>query len=136
MHLLGALVGGSIGAAIGGVVWALVAYFGHVEVGWIAWGVGLAAGAGASIGAKGQGGPQAGVLAAVLAVVAILGAKYAVVSMFVNEGLSEIQTTADAAASPDVSDTEYWTSYVADQIIEQKAAAGERIDWPGGVEPE
>ena len=40
------LVGGLIGGATGVVIWVLIGYFAHYEVGWIAWGVGFLTGLG------------------------------------------------------------------------------------------
>jgi hypothetical protein len=136
MNLLGAILGGAIGAIVGGVVWALVAYATHYEIGWIAWGVGLAAGTGAAMGSRGEGGAHAGAIAAVLAVAAILLAKYAVVHLLVSDSLKGVQKAIDEHPIPGVEDNEYWTSHIADQLVVEKAKRGEHITWPAGVDPE
>ena len=38
------LAAGLVAALIGGVVWAAIAIFGNLEVGWVAWGIGVAVG--------------------------------------------------------------------------------------------
>jgi hypothetical protein len=134
--MLGATIGGLIGGAVGGLIWGLVAYGTGYEIGWIAWGVGLAAGFGASVGAKGNANAATGVIAVVCAVAAILIAKYVVVNMLVDDALKDVTAESVQRDVPGVEDASFWTSCIADQLIEEKVAAGENIAWPGGVEPE
>lgn len=61
-------------AAAGALVWALISKSSGYEIGWIAWGIGLAAGMGALIGGA-QPSVKLGVTAAVIAVCAIMSGK-------------------------------------------------------------
>lgn len=66
--VVGAVLGGIAGAAI----WAAVAFYAHLEAGYVAWGVGILTGLGAAIFAdkKGGGGMPVGIMAAVVAAAA------------------------------------------------------------------
>jgi hypothetical protein len=89
-----------------------------VEIGWIAWGVGVLAGLGAKFGAEGTAGKEVGVAAAVVALAGIALGKLAAVSLAVSGaisgGLSE----------------EFLISYVADVVAEESAAEGHEFSWP------
>ncbi|MEZ6194580.1 MAG: hypothetical protein R3F20_02465 [Planctomycetota bacterium] len=61
-------------AVVGALVWGAVTYLTNFEIGWIAWGIGAAAGA-AAVKAGGFGARDA-VIVGIIAVVAILGGKY------------------------------------------------------------
>ena len=66
----------SVGALLGAVVWALVAVATHREIGWIAWGVGAAAGGGMSLGYDDKSdGTVPGILAAFIALGGIVMGK-------------------------------------------------------------
>ena len=67
-----AVIGGLIGAAL----WAAVAYYAHVNLGIIAWVVGLCAGAGMKLGAGTAASSLSGFVAAVVALVSIAGGKF------------------------------------------------------------
>ncbi len=71
--LLGTLLS-VVGATIGAVIWALVAYRFNYELGWIAWGLGVLAGLGMYVGHRDYS-PLAGFVAAGIALVGILVAK-------------------------------------------------------------
>lgn len=68
LGVIGALIGGAIGMA----VWYGMIRFLNIEFGWIAWGVGALAGAGAKIMGR-EGSPVLAAVACVVALVAILG---------------------------------------------------------------
>jgi hypothetical protein len=117
------ILGGVIGGGIGVLVWVLVGYYSHAEVGWIAWGIGFLAGVGVRYAAYlGQQEESAlhGILAAVIAAGCIICAKFLVFSLLTNQ-----------AATSSVDD-ELMISHFADKIIEEKKARGERITLPHG----
>lgn len=64
----------AVGAALGGLVWFLVAWNAHVSVGYIAWGVGVLAGIGMRLGYR-EAETKAGVVAAGFSAFGIVGAK-------------------------------------------------------------
>lgn len=69
-----------VGAAIGGLVWFLVAWYANLSVGYIAWGIGVLAGLGMRIGYR-EGESKAGVVAAGLSALGIVGAKAVIFSL-------------------------------------------------------
>ena len=68
----------AIGAALGAAIWYVVVLFTGYEIGWIAWGLGFAAGAGMAYGHEDDDGTTAGVIAAGISVLGILAAKFLV----------------------------------------------------------
>ena len=62
-----ALLGGALGALVGACIWAAVSWATHLEIGWVAWGIGCLVGAGAV--AMGGRGKQAAAVCALLAAV-------------------------------------------------------------------
>ncbi len=66
----------AIGAALGAAVWAAVAIGLDVQLGWIAWGLGFAAGAGMAIGHEDKDGTVAGIVAGGISILGIVGAKF------------------------------------------------------------
>ncbi len=73
------LIGGGIGTAIGGLLWYFIGTTFNVEVSYVAWVVGLLAGGGCALGARGNANLMTGGFAAVLAVLGIGLAKWAFV---------------------------------------------------------
>lgn len=70
----------AVGAVLGAIMWAVVAVLIHREIGWIAWGVGAAAGGGMSIGYDDKGdGTVPGLIAAVMSLCGILLGKVLIV---------------------------------------------------------
>lgn len=131
------LVAGAIGGLVGAAVWALVGYFANYEVGWIAWGIGLLAGLGVRAAAKDHFGLAPGMAALGTAVGAVAVGKYAVICLSVANVFPDI--------GPDLNDPEMMVAMMADEIVEQREAAGEEIAWPeepdedsmqGGYPPE
>ena len=94
MKVVGAVVGALVATAIGMVVWVGVGMAGY-EVGFIAWGIGFAAGLGATVGAGQDDTALNGVLAALIAVLGIVGAKYITISMAVDRELSGVAAELD-----------------------------------------
>jgi hypothetical protein len=73
---LGSVLSG-VGAAIGGLVWFLVAWYANLAVGYIAWGIGVLAGLGMMWGHRTPS-TKAGVVAAGMSALGIVGAKLAI----------------------------------------------------------
>ncbi len=131
MRLIGAIIGGVIAGAIGGAIWAGIAYGTGYEIGWIAWIIGGMVGFGVAAGGK-MGGPIAGGVAVIITIASLLGGKYAAVELTLNK-----EFDAGAIADEILEDmtTEQVVSYIADQVHEERTAAGETFQWPDGVDP-
>lgn len=123
--MFGALIGSVVGGAAGAAIWAAVGFYTGYEVGWIAWAVGVLAGAGAMVGANLLGGGPStgtGVLAAIVALAAVGVGKLTVVELL-------YQNDADLALASEFNN-EILMCYVADQVVEHWEAEGYTIDWP------
>jgi hypothetical protein len=120
---LGGLAGGAVGAA----VWAGIAYFLEVEVGWIAWLVGVLVGVGVRVAAQGEQSAEAGWIAAAIALVAIAAGKYAAVEMAISEiaWADELQITEEQAVAA-----------IASEIAAAKGREGEILQALGALEGE
>lgn len=68
----------AIGAAVGAAVWVVVVNFTGYEIGWIAWGLGFAAGAGMAFGHEDNDGTMAGIIAGAISILGIVGAKFVI----------------------------------------------------------
>ncbi|MCA9084761.1 MAG: hypothetical protein KDA81_11925 [Planctomycetaceae bacterium] len=122
------LIGGLVGAAIGGIVWVLVGYFLEAEVGYIAWGIGLLAGIGVRVAAGSDEGALCGIAGVMSAVLVVLGSKYIVVSMFVNAALAEGANTE--AFAPD---SDQMIAAMADDVVTEFEEAEKPLNWPEGM---
>lgn len=107
---------------LGAIVWASIAYFAHVEIGWIAWGIGAAIGA--AVAFAGRNGTMAGILAVVMTVVSLLVGKFLVVEMQVRDFNAGMQAMLKSDGEPD------YQEMLAARIAEKKEEAGEEIAWP------
>jgi hypothetical protein len=109
MKLVKWLIGGGIGAAIGGAVWIAVIHFTGYELGWIAWGVGGLAGLGVAITGDADLDGGSGIVAAGLAIAAILLGKVMIYDHYANAMVAQIsaQLTSEQA----------YISTVANRII-------------------
>ncbi len=125
------LLGGVLGGALGAAVWAAIAHFLHVEIGWIAWGVGLLVGVGVKLAASDrQLTPAFGVAAALIAVLSVAAGKYIAVGMALDQAMRQV------ASGTDVIDEEISISVIADQVVVEYMEEGEPVRWPGGRAPE
>lgn len=123
--LLKCAIAGAIGGAVGAGVWAVISYFAHAEVGWIAWGIGFVVGVFVRI-AAGEAfeGPLPGVVAAGIAILAVLAGKFAAAHMAASAiDLSQV--------SMDVTDEQMIVS-IADEIIHEREAKGQKVVLLGG----
>lgn len=117
---LGALVGGAIGAAI----WAAVAYYAEMEIGWIAWGVGVLAGVGAKIAARDELSPTVGIVAALVALLSVAAGKLVVIEVYLAEATADYEMTDELAIS-----------YLADDVVAEWIEEGRPVEWPEGSNP-
>jgi len=81
---IGGIIGGTIAAIIGAAAWAAIAYFGQMEIAYLALGIGFIVGLGVSAGSQ-SGGFGAAAVAIVLTVLSIVGGKYAAVTLAVRD---------------------------------------------------
>lgn len=145
MSVVKMAIGGIVAGLIGASVWAGIGYFTGLEIGWIAWLIGVLVGVGVRIvGSQevayfdkaqrrmvrsrvGAEGPLAGMVAAVLAVVSVLAGKYALVHLFLS---------APAASLEGYLEDDTMISSMADQVVVEYEAQGRAVSWPAGVSPE
>lgn len=78
--LIGAWVGGVLGALVGGGVWALVAVALDLEIGYLAVGVGFVAGWGVHLGAKKRKGRMLQIVSVICALLGLVLGKYFIVA--------------------------------------------------------
>ncbi|MFN0012803.1 MAG: hypothetical protein ACKVS8_14305 [Phycisphaerales bacterium] len=123
--VLGGLVGGGIGAAI----WAVVAWKIHYEHGIIAWGVGVLAGAGVALVARGNTGMFTGIVAAVCALTSVGAGKYMAVSLAVDQIVAQLPVSAPLT-------DEDLQMHLGAEIADEWESAGKELKWPKGEPPE
>ena len=92
-----AFIGALVGAALGALIWAGVATWTGLEIGWVAWGIGGAVGFGAAM--FGGIGSTTGAVCAVLALVSIFAGKWIAVDAIAEREIRKLATTV---ASMDV----------------------------------
>lgn len=124
MDIVRWIIGGSIGGAIGAAIWAAVAYFTNFEVGWIAWGIGVAAGLGVRKAAGAAEGWLPGAVAVVIAALSIAAGKYAAISL----AIGDLAFDGHATIAPDE-----MIASLAARICADRLAAGQQVRWPEGV---
>ncbi len=145
MSVVKMAMGGAVAGLIGAAIWAAIGYFTGLEIGWIAWGIGMLVGIGVRlVGSQevayfdktqrrmvrsraGAEGPLAGMVAAVLAVVSVLAGKYALVHLFMS---------APATSLQDYLEDDTMIALIADQIVVEAESQGRAVSWPAGVNPE
>lgn len=123
MPIVGACVAGAIGAAI----WAAIAYFANLEIGWIAIGIGALVGLGALIGARNDGNLWVGCVAAVIAVASILAGKYAVISIIYDQEFGDFVSDAETNL---VVDETWLLQEIVDDLAYERIDSGKPIIWP------
>jgi hypothetical protein len=121
-----AVLFGSLAGLLGAAAWAAIAYYANYEIGWLAWGIGLAVGA-ATVKGAGFGSQFVGVTAAVITVIAIVLGKYATAELtMVDIDFDPQQIVEESLANLN----DEVLAYVADEMAAAREAAGERIAWP------
>lgn len=127
------IIGASIGGVIGAAAWAAVVYFFNYELGILAAGVGFICGLGAVIGARGEGNAYSGMVAVVVALIAIVVGKSAIHVMYLAT-LEDIQSQIESemASTVNASSLEEFQIYqgLVDQIAEKRLNNRIAIDWP------
>lgn len=83
--LLSGTVGGVLAAVVSGAVWALIVRLTDYEIGFMAWGLGLAVGAGVALFARGRRGRALQIVAVGASVFGILVAKYFIFAYFLQQ---------------------------------------------------
>ena len=121
-------VGGLVGGLLGAALWAVIRGYLNFELGIVAWGVGLAAGAGVFIGNKGQGGVISGLFAAVVSLVCIALGKLGGAAIIASSFEDEISGFDPVAMEQ---------SYIADEVVyEWEFEQDRELEWPSGMNAE
>ncbi len=74
--LIPAVVGGGLAAVVGGAMWGLIVKVTGYEIGYVAWALGVAAGYGVLLFARGRRGPALQIIAVISSILGILLGKY------------------------------------------------------------
>jgi hypothetical protein len=96
-----ALLGGGLAAVLGGSVWELIVILTGYEIGFVAWGIGLAAGFGVVLFSKGQRGVPLQVIAVLTSIFGIVIGKYLTFFHFLQKTV-EGKFGAEAASNVDI----------------------------------
>jgi hypothetical protein len=126
MNVGGAVAGGGVAALLSAAVWVGIGYLTGYQLGILALGVGLACGIGVAMGTRGHAGTAGGMIAAVWAVVAIVGARFVVLQLEINDMIREAGASVGEIPGPE--NSEYWIAFIADRIIDERFEAG-AMDW-------
>ena len=162
MSLFKWLLGGVSGGAIGAVIWIVVSHYLNAEVGYIAWGIGILTGMGVRMASRYDGTPPTtaqSVVAAMIAVSMVLGAKFLVTSITLEQwvaeqGLSEPGEMVNEVSPEEVAELEEMAAlrkqfpeslaavtFTAEELplrlarneAERRETAGETLAWPEGM---
>jgi hypothetical protein len=128
------LLGGLAGGFVGGLIWVLLGYFAHAEVGYVAWGIGFLVGAGVRYGgylSEKEEGAVEGIFSAGLAVAVIVGSKFVVHMLLVGGAASEIDSMLSASLQWPPGDKVYILD-LAEALVLEKASKGAQLKWPPG----
>lgn len=126
----GAVAGAAIGGLVGAAAWACLMYFLNVEIGWLAWGVGLLAGLGVAVVVRDERSPATGVIAAVIALGSIALGKYAGVHFLVGDAMSAMQRNGALDVNFTLDDAQL---ALAGQLVDEYEANGKPLQWPAGM---
>lgn len=124
---INATIGAIFAGILGAVVWAAIAYFGNVEIGWIAWGIGALVGFAAAWGAGRNAGVQTGIMAAVVAAISVVGGKYVTLYFDVEDYLDQ------ELSQPIVLEEHDMIVAEADLVVTEWEQEGRTIAWPQGM---
>lgn len=126
--MVGGTAAGFIAGLIGAAIWAAIAYYLKVEIGWIAWIIGGMVGFATAMGARDMASAATGAIAAIIAVASIAGGKYFVVNALVNNVMAKMPAiTFDDNRAKLV---------MADQVAEEWKNSGKTLTWPPGKDAE
>ena len=115
------VLGAVIGAMAGALVWGALTHFLHVEIGYVAGGIGAAAGFLALAFSGGEGSPALGASSAVIALLGIVVGK-----------LFAFWLALGNLGSPPANPEQVALSMLADSIVEEYQAAGKPVIFPPG----
>jgi hypothetical protein len=119
MGLFSGIAGGLIGGAIGAAIWAAISHYFNVEVGYVAWGVGILVGLGFRFLGGNASGPVAGISAALVAILSVLAGKWCAVALALGGLGNNVELTH-----------EHGIARRAQLIAEQREQKGEKVAWP------
>jgi hypothetical protein len=133
MGMLRWLLGGLVGGAAGVLIWVLIGYTTHYEVGWIAWGVGFLVGLGvrfaAHLGDQEESMGQ-GIVAAGMAIGSIFLAKFLIYWLLVGS----VDTDPIRELVGEIRfDNEAMVASLADEVAEEMVQRGQTVQWPAGM---
>jgi hypothetical protein len=112
--------------ALGGVIWVLIAYATHRELGIIAWGIGALTGFAVAMAAGDRAGTGSGILAAGLAFGVILASKFVLALLFVNQMHAQFDNPTQREAEGEIVVME------ARALVEEQEKKGAKLKWPPG----
>jgi hypothetical protein len=123
------IIAGVVAGVVGAAIWAAISFYANMEIGYIAWGIGILVGI--AVAATGENSSLAGVTAVLITIVSLLGGKYAAVELAVQDMQAEMgdSLTDDFGADLEITD-EGLQSFLAEKIAEKREADGEAIEWP------
>jgi len=127
--MLKGIIGGLIGGAIGAAIWAAIAYYAHVQIGFVAIGVGALVGCGTFMFAGDQVSPVTGAAAAMIALASIAGGKY----MAIHAYFSNVKGAVHKAIEVD---EEVALVHISKQVAEEWEKSGKTLAWPKGSNAE
>lgn len=133
MLFVRAFLGGMIGGLVGSAVWAALGYFFHIQIGWLAWGVGALAGIGALKLSGRDGEPLIGAAAVLAAMLSVTIGKYGTV-YFVSQQF--FSTLSQATQDPVTDDT--LIVLLAEEELDriQEMGKSSNLQWPAGMDRE
>jgi len=126
MSLLRCLCGAVVGGVVGALIWAAIARYANVEIGWIAWGVGGLVGFGSACFSGGREDDAAGALAAVVAIAAVAGGRYWAYAWVIEDKISTSMVN-----KIHIDDTQAIVS-IEHAVLKEYTDAGKAIKWPAG----
>jgi hypothetical protein len=127
------IIAGVAAGLVGAAIWAAISYFANVEVGYVAWGIGILVGI--AVAATGDNGVVPGIAAVLITVVAILAGKAGAVEIALMDAQKEFDNTVAGFTADNVEITnEDVQSLLARDLADQREAAGETLAWPNASE--
>lgn len=113
------LIAGLVAAGLGAILWGVIGYYLHLEIGWIAIIIGSVVGLVCAAAARDEAGVESGAIAAGLTVAAIVCGKLAMAYAFTHR----------------YSDRDYALSAIAAQIVYEHSREGKSYRFPKDVSP-
>lgn len=113
------------GALVGAAAWAAIGYFANMELGWIAWGLGVLAGLGALRTAQEHAGQLSGACAVLAAIIGIGAGKVGVAGLLLNQYMSQSGHTEEGAIVR-----------LAKTVVRDAQRRSKPLAWPSGVKPD